>query len=191
MTVNRRRKSLLPLVQTIYTHHLGTWAMTLFHARCQKPLILQSAEHTLLPKHLCPPPRVGGFGAAAQPQKHSELAPNITNRPCPAQAVTSSKGAKFLARPSSLSSHSHFSFDPSAPLIRFLNSSRSRLLSFLTSSDPRGLAEARLKAHHALLCHLWCNVSLWEMMGSYHVFAQKQKVILRKKTQRRNFPGMN
>lgn len=60
--------------------------------------------------------RLGGFGAAAQPQKHSKMAPNFMSRLCPGQVVILIKEAKSLAPVSSFSSHSNFPFDPSAPL---------------------------------------------------------------------------
>lgn len=109
----------------------------------------------------------------------------MTSGLCSRQAVILIEEAKFPAHSSSLSSHTGFSFDSSATLIRFLNGQQCCLLSFLTSSDPQGSTGAILEAHHTVFRSLWCNVSLWQMTGLYRAFAQNQK------TQRGTLPGIN
>lgn len=191
MTGNKERKACSPLFKLSTTHHLCVYALTLLQHKLPKSSHPAKCWACSAPTHLSPSPRLSGFGAAAQPQNHSETATNITSSLCHRQAVILIKGAKFLALSSSLSSHLHFLLIHLPPLSDFLNSSRCHLLSFLTSSDPQGLAGARLEAHHTILCHLWCNVSLWQMMGLDRALAQKRKVILGKKTRRGTFPGIN
>lgn len=76
----QKEKSLVSLVQAVYHPSLLSLSSDFISHKLTKSSHPTKCWACSTPTHCSPSSGLGGFGAATHPQKHSEMAPNITSR---------------------------------------------------------------------------------------------------------------